>query len=44
VARTTAHSASGATSEKVLKTSHAAYAARVNVPQGTRWVNATQSK
>jgi len=31
VARSTAHSASGATSEEVLKTSHVVHAARVNV-------------
>ena len=32
VARTTAHNASGATSEEVLKISRVAHAARVNVP------------
>ena len=39
-ARATAHSASGVTSNEVLKTSHAARATRVNIPQGTRMANA----
>ena len=40
VARATAHNASGATSNEVLRTSRAARAFRVNVPQGTRRANA----
>ena len=40
VARTTAHSTNGATSEEVLITSCAVHAARVNIPQGTRRANA----
>ena len=40
MARITAHRASGATSEEDLKTSRAAHAACVNVPQGTRKANA----
>ena len=40
VARTTAHNASGAASNEVLKISRVAYAARVNVPQGARRANA----
>jgi len=40
VAYTTAHNASGPASNEVLKTSRAAYPARVNVPQGTRRANA----
>jgi len=39
VARTTAYSASGATSEEVLQTSHATHATRVNISQETRWAN-----
>jgi len=38
VARTTAHSASGATSNEVLKTSRATCASCVNVPQGPAWL------
>jgi len=36
MARITAHNAKGATSEEVLKTSHVAHAARVNVTQEIR--------
>jgi len=39
VACTFAHSASGATSNEVLKTSRAAHAVRINVSQETRKVN-----
>ena len=41
VARATAHNASGATSEEVLKTSRIAHAARVNVPQEARRASAS---
>ena len=41
VARTTAHNASGVTSEEVLKISRAAHATRANVTQGTRRANAS---
>ena len=40
VACTTAHNAKGTTSEKVLKISHSAHAARVNVSQETRMAKA----
>ena len=39
MARTIAHNASSATSDEFLKTSQAARASRVNVPQGTRGAN-----
>jgi len=41
VARTTAHSVNGVTSNNILKTSHATHAVRVNVSQETRRINAS---